>query len=144
MKIFFLKYVIKCLREFCFFIVNFLILIIKMNVWGFGDEILIYFKIFCWMFLLVFIVLNILGVLIIRIFWLKWIVDVCEYFFVIDVRDFLKYCFLRIVFLVVFFLFLVLLIRIILIFFFFKEFIFNFKKRRKNSNKWFLKFVYFG
>lgn len=58
--------------------------------------------------------LNILGVLMIKMFWLKWMVDFCVYIFVIDEVDIedLKCFILRIVFFVVFFLDLVLLISI--------------------------------
>lgn len=63
--------------------------------------------------------LNILGVFMMRILWLKCLVDFCKYLYVIDdVYSVDMKCFiLRIVFLVVFFLDLVLLMSIILILF---------------------------
>lgn len=105
---------------FCFFCVNFLRFNIKINVCGFGDVILMYLVIVCWVFVFVSFVLNILGVLIIIIFLLNWLVNFCEYFFVIEINEKVdgNICLFNKVFLVVFFLDFVFLISVILILFF--------------------------
>lgn len=75
---FLLKYFIKSLSENCFLVVNFVMLIIIINVWGFGEVKVMYLIIFNWVLLFECVVLKILGVFTIINFLLNWIEELYE------------------------------------------------------------------